>query len=286
MQQVEVKLGKRAYPILVGPGLLASREAARAARGRGETPGRDRRRGGPAVAAAARGRPRGPRLRGLRAAGRRAAEDARQRRDPHRRAGRCPHQPRWCRARARRRRDRRHLGLCGRVLPARHRDRAAADDAARPGGFVGRRQDRREPPGRQEPDRRLPPAGRGDRGHRHAVDPAGAAIARRVHRDREGGARRGRRVLRLAGGERRARARARARGAGRGDPARLRDQGRDRRRGRARAGAARAPEPRPYLRPRDRGGRGLWRRPARRGGRGRHRARRRAVRAHRAHPGR
>ncbi len=47
----------------------------------------------------------------------------------------------------------------------------------------------------------------------------------------------------------------------------LRDQGRDRRRGRARTRRACAAEPRAHLRPRDRGGCGLWRVAARRSGR-------------------
>ena len=45
--------------------------------------------------------------------------------------------------RARRRRRRRPRGLRGRDLPARHAVRAGADDAARAGRLVGRRQDRR-----------------------------------------------------------------------------------------------------------------------------------------------
>ena len=47
--------------------------------------------------------------------------------------------------------------------------RAGADDAARAGRLLRRRQDRRQPSGRQEPDRRLPPADRRDRRHRHAA---------------------------------------------------------------------------------------------------------------------
>ena len=54
---------------------------------------------------------------------------------------------------------------------------------ARAGGFRRRRQDRGQPPGRQEPDRRLPPAAPGrDRRHEHAQHAAGAGAARRARR--------------------------------------------------------------------------------------------------------
>ena len=62
MQRLDVKLGKRSYPILVGPGLLGSRETLARARGRGEAPRRDRRRRGAALDAEARSGPRRPRL--------------------------------------------------------------------------------------------------------------------------------------------------------------------------------------------------------------------------------
>ena len=68
--------------------------------------------------------------------------------------------------------------------------RAAADHAAGDGGFLGRRQDRGRPAAGQEPGRRLPPAARGVRRHRHAAHPAAARTARRpgrsgqVRRDR------------------------------------------------------------------------------------------------------
>ena len=57
-----------------------------------------------------------------------------------------------------RRRRRRHRRFRGGHLPARDAVRAGADHAARAGGFVGRRQDRRQPPARQEHDRSVPSA--------------------------------------------------------------------------------------------------------------------------------
>jgi hypothetical protein len=45
MQRLEVKLGKRAYPILIGPGLLRSQELLAAHAEAGPAPRRDRRRG-------------------------------------------------------------------------------------------------------------------------------------------------------------------------------------------------------------------------------------------------
>ena len=70
--------------------------------------------------------------------------------------------------RARRWRRRRHRRLRGRDVPPRHRGAAGADDAARDGRRRDRRQDRGEPARGQEPGRRVPPAGRGGRRHRHA----------------------------------------------------------------------------------------------------------------------
>ena len=60
----------------------------------------------------------------------------------------------------RRRRHRRHRRLRRGDLSARHRARPRADDAAGPGGQRDRRQGRRQPPARQEPDRRVLPAAR------------------------------------------------------------------------------------------------------------------------------
>ena len=58
----------------------------------------------------------------------------------------------------RRRRHRRYRRIRGRQLPARHHARARADDAAGAGGQLHRRQGRRQPRARQEPDRRVPSA--------------------------------------------------------------------------------------------------------------------------------
>ena len=69
--------------------------------------------------------------------------------------------------RAGRRRRRRPRGLRRGDLPARHAVRAGADDAARAGRLVGRRQDRHQSSARQEHDRRVLPAAR--RADRHAI---------------------------------------------------------------------------------------------------------------------
>ena len=76
-----------------------------------------------------------------------------------RRAHQGRRRPRQRRHGRRRRRHRRHRRLCRRQLPARHHAGARADDAAGAGGQLDRRQGRRQPCARQEPDRRLPPAG-------------------------------------------------------------------------------------------------------------------------------
>ena len=73
-------------------------------------------------------------------------------------------------------------GLRRRDLPARHRARARADDAAGAGRQRDRRQGRRQPSARQEHDRRLLPAARRRRrpgGARHA---AAARVPRRAVR--------------------------------------------------------------------------------------------------------
>ena len=113
---------------------------------------------------------------------RRALQAARRRVAHLRRAG-----PRERRSRSdahhlRRRRHRRHGRFCGRHLSSRHRARPCADDAPRAGGQRDRRQGRRQPPARQEPDRLLPSASRRDCrsvGARHA---AAARIPRRAVR--------------------------------------------------------------------------------------------------------
>ena len=83
-------------------------------------------------------------------------------------------------ARPRRRRGRRPRRFRRRLLPARRRVRAGADDAAGAGGFGRGRQDRRQSPRRQEPDRRLPPAATRAQRHQRARDAAGARAARRA----------------------------------------------------------------------------------------------------------
>ena len=60
--------------------------------------------------------------------------------------------------RARRRGGRRRCGIRGSDLPARRPARADPDDVACAGRFVRGWQDRRQPPTRQEHDRRVPPA--------------------------------------------------------------------------------------------------------------------------------
>ena len=86
-----------------------------------------------------------------------------------------------------RRRRRRHDRLCRRHLHARRALRAGADHAAGAGGFVGRRQDRHQPPARQEHDRRLLPARARDLrpGHAgHAATPRAVRRAGRGHQIR------------------------------------------------------------------------------------------------------
>ena len=77
--------------------------------------------------------------------------------------------------RRRRRRSRQLLRCRG---AARSRLRAGADHAAGPGRLLGRRQDRDPFASRQEPDRRVPPAGSRGRGHRAARHPVGAPVPR------------------------------------------------------------------------------------------------------------
>lgn len=111
---------------------------------------------------------------------------------------------------ARRRRDRGLGGLRERHPEARLRLRTGADDLAGAGRFVGRRQDRHQHAGRQEPRRRLPPAG--DRAHRSddarypavARSPCGLCRGGQIRPDRRP------RVLRLV--------RSQCRPAARGDP--------------------------------------------------------------------
>ena len=179
------------------------------------------------------------------------------------------------RARRRRRRRPGRLRCCD--LPARDTLRADPDDAPRAGRLVGRWQDGRQPPARQEHDRRLPPAVRRADRYRmpvHAACPRVRGGSRRGHQVRRNP---GARLLRLARGElRRARCTRRRRTRAR-DRRELPDQGGDRRRRRARVGRSCAPQLRSHVRARDRGGRRLRRMAARRGRRRRHGARGRAV---------
>ena len=114
-----------------------------------------------------------------------ASQDARYR-GPHlRRHGRGALQPRRVHRRARRGRGRRHGRVRRRLLPARCRFRPAADHAARAGRRLDRRQNGREPSRREEPDRRLSPAGRGDRRHLDAGDAAAPRVSLRPRRSRQ-----------------------------------------------------------------------------------------------------
>ena len=137
------------YPVHVGEGLLGS----------GFWPVEGRRF---AITDDCRWRP-VPRPRGDRDAldpGRRAAQDARDRRAPAARAGGGRDGPRRPRGGARRRGRRRRGRLLRRRLPARGEGRAGADHPGRAGRLRLRRQDRRRPPRGQELRRRLPPARR------------------------------------------------------------------------------------------------------------------------------
>ena len=171
----------------------------------------------------------------------------------------APFPPRLLPRRARRRRRRRPDGLRGGELSARRRFRANSDDAARASRLVRRRQDGREPPAREEHDRRIPPADRRAGGYRaRCASLPPRELGGRARRDHQVRHHRRRRVLRVAREHtstslRRLDAAALTLR----DSAQLRDQGRDRRRGRARAGPPRVAEPRPYVRPRARGHRPL-----------------------------
>ncbi len=160
---VEIQLGERSYPILIGSGLLGDPKnlaplpaAATALIVTNTTvaPLYARR-----VAPDA-GRPLPCRAR-ARAAGRRGAQglaDA----EPDLRCAAGPRlRPQDGAVRARRRRGGRHDRLRRSELHARRPLRAGADHAARAGRLVGRRQDRDQPSARQEHDRRVLPAAAG-----------------------------------------------------------------------------------------------------------------------------
>ena len=79
-------------------------------------------------------------------------------------------QPERHRDRPRRRGGGRRRGFRGRDLPSRHPLPPGADDLARPGRLLGRRQDRGQPPEGKEPHRRVSPARVRRRGHRSPRD--------------------------------------------------------------------------------------------------------------------
>jgi cob(I)alamin adenosyltransferase len=137
------------------------------------------------------------------------------RRDPHFPAGRILQDPRHLgpadrrpaapglrpgqrHHRARRRGGRRSRRVRRRHLPARRPLPPGSDLAPRHGGRVGGRK-RGGHAGGEEPGRRLPPAGRGDRRSRHTRDPARARLPRGTGRGGEARADRGPGVLRVDG---------------------------------------------------------------------------------------
>ena len=89
--------------------------------------------------------------------------------------------------RLRRRHRQRHGRIPGRDLHARHPGPADSHHPAGAGGRGHRRQDRRQPGQRQEPDRQLPPAARGAHRPRHPRYAARARIPRRALRNHQGG---------------------------------------------------------------------------------------------------
>ena len=157
--RIDVTTPSRPYPVTIGDGLARSRRrharcaaAARAPLRRVEPAGLAAARPAPARApSVARADPRadGERFKQLPTVSRiydaLRPRERRSRLDAHH---------------VRRRRDRRHGRLRGGDLSARHRARARADDAAGAGGQRDRRQGRRQPSARQEPDRRVLSAAR------------------------------------------------------------------------------------------------------------------------------
>ena len=270
MLEIPVDLGARRYTVSIGHGLLASLpRPARAARGRRQRRGRR---------TAASGRCTGRGWSGpLSKLGPLAAGA-----HPRRRAPQVPRRP-WrpsttrcwqaglgrdgAGGRLRRRRRGRRGRLRRRHLHARHRLGqvpttllAMVDSSV--GGKVGD-----QPPGGQEPDRRLPPAAGGGHRPQPAGDAAAARVPQRRLRDPEVRRPRRPRALRepaerapraCAGWDRR---RHRER-----DRRRLPDQGRRGGEGRARGRPAPGAEPRPHDRPRAGDGDALPALHARRGG--------------------
>ena len=188
---VPVSLGERSYHIHIGERLIESAGALlappRGHIGRAAGSGHHRRDGLEALLLGVRGEPHGGGSvsRPHRAAARRTDQELHASR-----TGRRFAPERQCRARladrgAGRRRDRRSDGFRRRRGEARHRFRAGADDAARPGRFLGRRQDRDQHGARQEPGRAVSSAPRRDRRHGRAQDATAARAARRLRRGRE-----------------------------------------------------------------------------------------------------
>ena len=161
--ELDVPLGDRTYPVLVGAGArhrLLERAAGRRQAGRDRHPGGDRRRRRP--------RRRAPRLHHRR---RRGRQGPRHRRGPLPRLGAVGPHPRRRRRRGRRGRGHRHRRVRRRRLPPGHPRRARAHHAARPDRRRHRRQDRREPARGQEPGRRVLAAVGGAVRHRGAGAP-------------------------------------------------------------------------------------------------------------------
>ena len=194
-----------------------------------------------------------------------------RRADPRRRRSRQRHR------RRRRRRHRRHRRLRRGHLPARHHARARADDAAGAGRQLDRRQGRRQPRARQEPDRRLPSAGASSSSIRCCC----ATLPRREFRSglyevvKYGDDRQPRRCSTGSPRDTKAIFARDPDGAGAGHRRVVPHQGRRRLEGRARERAAAHPQLRPHRRPRARGGHEVPALPPRRGDRLRHARRRR-----------
>ena len=197
-----VALGSRSYDIVIGPGLIGTDrrggEAAGAVRPLCRRHGRNCRDAASAVA-------------GVRVCG--GGHGARRDRPPAGRGiqelypigtiMRCAARPeagaRRHRHRAGRRRDRRSRRICGQHPETRRAAGADPDDAARPGRFLDRRQDRDQHAARKKPDRHLPPAEpRADR-HRRAGHAGRARVPLGLCRNGEIRLARRCRLLRLAG---------------------------------------------------------------------------------------
>ncbi len=142
-------------------------------------------------------------------------------------------------------------GFAAACVAPRPRFRAGADDAARAGRFLGRRQDRHQFAHGKNLIGAFHQPILVDRRHRAARHAAAARIPRRLCRGRQIRPARRRRILLLAGSELAGRVRRRQPGGARARHRRLLPrQGRHRRARRARDRRARAAQSRPHLRPR------------------------------------